>query len=325
MSGNILLTPEGDCKLANFAISQELTALPKRVTVIGIPYWMAPEVLQSKEYDGKADIWSLAITAIELAVGEPPHSNMHPMRAIFMIFTSEPPTLPDPSKWSKDFNDFLKVCLVKVPENRPTARWLLDNHPFITKAKGKEVMAALVKERIKEIDAFRDQEAASDNDGDATFGAGTGDIKTLVVGGTGGTGTVSGTIERKVETQVLKEHTNDGGTIVQKSQREEPGSETAHFSDPVVSYHQGTMVYHSGNMELNGGGTLKNKQDSTSSDSESLDVDPISSLFDRCMSLISSNQAFEDEMTALEQFYSKRRQHLTDMIAQKEGEALQCT
>jgi serine/threonine protein kinase len=133
--------------------------MAKRKTVIGTPYWMAPEVLQSQEYDGRvrallqlpalpppsrfvcaqADIWSLAITAIELAVGEPPHANVHPMRvsrrpsaavcavllsylwlrvlqAIFMIPNSDPPTLPEPSKWSKDFHEFLKgetpVCLV---------------------------------------------------------------------------------------------------------------------------------------------------------------------------------------------------------------------
>jgi serine/threonine protein kinase len=80
-SGNILLTHEGDCKLADFGVSAELTTtMAKRKTVIGTPYWMAPEVLQSTDYDGKADIWSLAITAIELAVGEPPHSNVHPMR-----------------------------------------------------------------------------------------------------------------------------------------------------------------------------------------------------------------------------------------------------
>ena len=99
-SGNVLMCHDGECKLADFGVSAELTnTLAKRKTVIGTPYWMAPEVLQSTEYDGKADIWSLAITAIELAIGEPPHSDVHPMRAIFMIPMSEPPTLPDPSKW----------------------------------------------------------------------------------------------------------------------------------------------------------------------------------------------------------------------------------
>jgi len=373
-SGNILLNHEGDCKLADFGVSAELTTtMAKRKTVIGTPYWMAPEVLQSTEYNGKADIWSLAITAIELAVGEPPHSNVHPMRAIFMIPTSEPPTLPDPSKWSKDFNDFLKICLVKDPEKRPTATWLIHNHPFITKAKGKEVIAALVKECMKEIDEYREQEAKEaekdvDNEGgSATFG--TGDINTLgtstMVGGTvGGTGTVSGTIERNVGTQVLNSGTVDtskgtyvfssGGTMVQRSQQEQ-GSGTTHFNGPIVSNNnQGTMVYNSGTMELKGGGTMKNRKDSTKASGtlfsgsgtmvakpkdsdgapsfmqyyrtgQSLDVDQNSSLLDLRMSLISLNKAYEDEMTALEQFYSKRRQQLKDMIAQKEREALQGT
>jgi len=373
-SGNILLNHEGDCKLADFGVSAELTTtMAKRKTVIGTPYWMAPEVLQSTEYNGKADIWSLAITAIELAVGEPPHSNVHPMRAIFMIPTSEPPTLPDPSKWSKDFNDFLKICLVKDPEKRPTATWLIHNHPFITKAKGKEVIASLVKECMKEIDEYREQEAkeaekdADNEGGSATFG--TGDINTLgtstMVGGTvGGTGTVSGTIERNVGTQVLHSGTVDtskgtyvfssGGTMVQKSQKDDMGSGTTHFTGQQNN-NQGTMVYNSGTMELKGGGTIKARKDSTkvsgtlfsgsgtmvargkdSNDGatsfmqyyrtgQSLDVDQNSSLLDLRMSLISLNKAYEDEMTALEQFYSKRRQQLKDMIAQKEREALQAT
>ena len=82
--------------VADFGVSAELTnTISKRNTVIGTPYWMAPEVLKSEEYDGAADIWSLAITAIEMAMGQPPHSDVHPMRAIFMIPNSEPPTLPE--------------------------------------------------------------------------------------------------------------------------------------------------------------------------------------------------------------------------------------
>lgn len=64
-SGNLLLTHTGECKLADFGVSAELsTTLSKRKTVIGTPYWMAPEVLQSQEYNHKADIWSLGITCI---------------------------------------------------------------------------------------------------------------------------------------------------------------------------------------------------------------------------------------------------------------------
>jgi serine/threonine kinase 3 len=160
-SGNLLLTHNGDVKLADFGVSAELThTMSKRKTVIGTPYWMAPEVLQSAEYDGKADIWSLAITAIEMAVGEPPHSNVHPMRAIFLIPNSEPPTLPEgvAASFSADFNDFLRVCLVKNPEKRPTAAMLLKTHPFILKAKSKATIAQLVEECMKEIDDYREQE-----------------------------------------------------------------------------------------------------------------------------------------------------------------------
>jgi len=166
-SGNILMTANGDCKLADFGVSAELTnTMSKRKTVIGTPYWMAPEVLQSADYDGKADIWSLAITAIELGAGEPPHASIHPMRAIFIIPNSEPPTMPDPSKWSAAFNDFLKVCLVKNPANRPSAKTLLTTHPFILNAKPKSLIGELVGECMERIDEYRKNDHDED-EGDA--------------------------------------------------------------------------------------------------------------------------------------------------------------
>ena len=159
-SGNILLNHDGDCKLADFGVSAELaTTVSKRKTVIGTPYWMAPEVLQSQEYNGKADIWSLAITAIELAVGEPPHSNVHPMRAIFMIPNSDPPTLPEPERWSPDFHSFIEACCRKNPEKRPSAAELLETHPFVRRAVDKRVIASLVDECMAEIEEYRQQEA----------------------------------------------------------------------------------------------------------------------------------------------------------------------
>lgn len=158
-SGNILLNLEGDCKLADFGVSAELTnTMAKRKTVIGTPYWMAPEVLQSMPYNGKADIWSLAITAIEMAVGEPPHSSIHPMRAIFLIPTSPPPSLPNPEEWSKEFNDFIRVSCLKDPNRRPSARWLIDNHPFILNAGPQKIIADLVEESMAEIEEYRQLE-----------------------------------------------------------------------------------------------------------------------------------------------------------------------
>jgi len=84
-------------------------------------------------YDIKADIWSFGITCIEMAESKPPYSNIHPMRAIFMIPSRPPPRLTEPDKWSKDFNDFLVKCLTKNPEQRPSAQDLLQ-HPFVQRA-----------------------------------------------------------------------------------------------------------------------------------------------------------------------------------------------
>lgn len=119
--------------------------MAKRDTFTGTPYWMAPEVIQQNSYDAKADIWSLGITCIELAEMLPPLSHIHPMRALFLIPTSPTPTLSDPSKWSKDFIDFLSKVLVKEPEKRLTAAELL-KHSFLRKKVGPEVIKQCVKD-----------------------------------------------------------------------------------------------------------------------------------------------------------------------------------
>ena len=159
-SGNILLNTKGEAKLADFGVSAQLTStLAKRQTVIGTPYWMAPEVLTESLYDGKADIWSIGITAIEMAVGRPPYSNIHPMRAIFMIPVKPPPTLPNPSEFSPEFNDFITKCCTKFPGNRPSAAELL-NHPFILNAPTKSLVAQLVDECMPYITNYRIEQKA---------------------------------------------------------------------------------------------------------------------------------------------------------------------
>lgn len=149
-AGNILLNTEGHAKLADFGVAGQLTdTMAKRNTVIGTPYWMAPEVIQEIGYDCVADIWSLGITALEMAEGKPPYGDIHPMRAIFMIPTKPPPSFRNPDKWSPEFIDFVSKCLVKNPEQRPTAEELLQ-HEFVKNAKPVSVLQKMILE-AKEI------------------------------------------------------------------------------------------------------------------------------------------------------------------------------
>lgn len=129
--GNVLLTNDGDVKLADFGVSAELTnTINKRKTVVGSPFWIAPEVIKEAHYDGRADVWSLGITAIEMAEGAPPHSNLNPLRAIFLIPSKPAPTLEDPDNWSPEMLDFIRCCCKKDPSERSDSA-LLTSHPFV--------------------------------------------------------------------------------------------------------------------------------------------------------------------------------------------------
>jgi serine/threonine kinase 3 len=151
-AGNILLNSEGHAKLADFGVAGQLTdTMAKRNTVIGTPFWMAPEVIQEIGYDCLADIWSLGITALEMAEGSPPYGNIHPMRAIFMIPSQPPPTFKKPDSWSLHLIDFVSKCLVKNPTRRATAAELLQ-HEFISSAPGVESLLPLIS-AAKEIQA----------------------------------------------------------------------------------------------------------------------------------------------------------------------------
>ncbi|XP_027697769.1 serine/threonine-protein kinase 10 isoform X2 [Vombatus ursinus] len=155
-AGNVLMTLEGDIKLADFGVSaKNLKTLQKRDSFIGTPYWMAPEVvmcetMKDTPYDYKADIWSLGITLIEMAQIEPPHHELNPMRVLLKIAKSDPPTLLTPSKWSLEFRDFLKTALDKNPETRPTAAQLLE-HPFVSKITNNKALRELVAEAKAEV------------------------------------------------------------------------------------------------------------------------------------------------------------------------------
>jgi p21-activated kinase 1 len=133
-SDNVLVTTDGQIKLADFGSTAQLASSGgKRKTICGTTYWMAPEVIQGFEYGQEVDVWSLGILCIELAEGAPPYMSDPPGRALYLIVLRGVPGLAKKEHWSAEFNDFVDQCLLRDPTQRPTVARLLA-HPFLDKA-----------------------------------------------------------------------------------------------------------------------------------------------------------------------------------------------
>ncbi|XP_046871081.1 mitogen-activated protein kinase kinase kinase kinase 4 isoform X4 [Hypomesus transpacificus] len=149
---NVLLTENAEVKLVDFGVSAQLDrTIGRRNTFIGTPYWMAPEVIACDEnadstYDYRSDLWSLGITALEMAEGAPPLCDMHPMRALFLIPRNPPPKLKS-KKWSKRFLSFVESCLVKSHLQRPTTEALL-RHSFIRDLPNERQLRTLLQDHL---------------------------------------------------------------------------------------------------------------------------------------------------------------------------------
>uniref|UniRef100_A0A6B2L607 Protein kinase domain-containing protein n=1 Tax=Arcella intermedia TaxID=1963864 RepID=A0A6B2L607_9EUKA len=148
-SDNVLLNSLGEVKLADFGYAAQLTQEKmRRNTVVGTPYWMAPELIRGHEYGQKVDIWSLGIMLREMLDGEPPYMEFPPLRALFLITTKGVPPLQEPHSYSPELVDFYNRCLEKDVDKRPTAEELLGD-PFLGFAcKCEDLLPAIQQARL---------------------------------------------------------------------------------------------------------------------------------------------------------------------------------
>jgi Protein kinase domain/P21-Rho-binding domain len=132
-SDNMLIGEDGVIKLADFGYAAQLSeSKQKRNTIVGTPYWMAPELIRGQNYDAKVDVWSTGIMLYECCEGEPPYMEFPPLRALFLITTKGIPPLKDAGQWSSELQDYVAKCLEKEPEDRSDCAALL-SHPFMNR------------------------------------------------------------------------------------------------------------------------------------------------------------------------------------------------
>ncbi|KAL4709190.1 hypothetical protein ACJJTC_008118 [Scirpophaga incertulas] len=187
---NVLLTDNAEVKLVDFGVSAQLDrTIGRRNTFIGTPYWMAPEVIACDEnpdatYDNRSDLWSLGITALEMAESQPPLCDLHPMRALFLIPRNPPPRLKS-KKWAKKFHSFIETVLVKDYHQRPYTEQLL-KHPFIRDQPTERQVRIQLKDHIdrckkrKQDNSVREEYKYSGSEGEEEESAVAGEPSSIV-------------------------------------------------------------------------------------------------------------------------------------------------
>lgn len=164
---NVLLTDNAEVKLVDFGVSARLDkTIGRRNTFIGTPYWMSPEVIACDEnpdakYDNRSDLWSLGITAIEMAESHPPLCDLHPMRALFLIPRNPPPRLNTSRKWSRKFHSFIETVLVKDYVLRPHTDHLL-RHTFLKDLPNERQVKIQLKDHLDRSKKVRMQSSGVD-------------------------------------------------------------------------------------------------------------------------------------------------------------------
>lgn len=169
-AANILLTMNGEVRIADFGVSRrfESSGTCHTKTIVGTPYWMAPEVITGNNYSYSADIWSMGITAIELAEGSPPYVEYSPTKAMVEIAVNGFPGYRFPELHSIEFCDFVSNCLKKNPDDRMSIEKFLE-HPFIKRAERLSRDAVLAS-MIKSSNNIKRSSQIFDDDDEMLFG-----------------------------------------------------------------------------------------------------------------------------------------------------------
>ncbi|XP_070984196.1 serine/threonine-protein kinase PAK 6-like [Oncorhynchus clarkii lewisi] len=150
-SDSILLTLDGRIKLSDFGFCAQISKdIPKRKSLVGTPYWMAPEVISKSPYSTEVDVWSLGIMVVEMVDGEPPYFSETPVAAMRRLRDEPAPTVRNTTQVSPVLKDFLNRMLTRDPVERASATDLLE-HPFLLQSGSPQCLVPLVEQYRKRM------------------------------------------------------------------------------------------------------------------------------------------------------------------------------